>query len=176
MNDTLTIILSSAVIAAVVSSLIGPYFNRSQERRRSKAAVLSALMHVERSRWASKAHTYEKYISDVQELRATALVARAYRPLVEYYVQMSAVARSGSDDDFEASGEDSEFAGSVDSDVADFTTQVAEVLSDYLWHPYLARIGMKRRLTELKKKHGDLQLKYMHTQASSRIYDWERTI
>jgi len=176
MNDIVVVVLSSAVIAAIVSSLIGPYVNRAQERRRSKAEVLQALMSVEVLRWASHKHPYEKYLEAVQKLRAAALIARTHRELLELYVQASALARSGSDDDFETQG-DSEFGGSIDSDVANFVSAAAEALTFSLWRPYSSRLGVKKTLEDLRSRRVRLKRKYTAKKARfDRIYDWDRVI
>jgi len=176
MNEYLSILLSGAVGGAIVSSLIAPYLNRYQERRKIKADVLKALMNVELSRWSSRKNSFEHYMKDIQELRASAMIARAHRPLIEFYVQASALARSGSDDDFESS-KDNEFGGSIDTDVSEFVSDSAALLTDYLWHPHLSRLHLATRLQALRTTRAKLQKKYSAKKSPSRhIYDWERII
>jgi hypothetical protein len=152
MNSSSLLVLVSALLGAAVTSLIGPYLLQTKERRIARAKVITALMKVEKLRWGNC--DYSTLQSQIAELKATALMARADRQLIEYYSHLALTSHFSAR---EETVEENETVRMIPSALSSHIDSALEAVSLTLWHP--ARTAPFRKLTLIRLKAKEKELK-----------------
>lgn len=138
--------VSSLLTAAGVGGLAVSWFSRSGERREARAAVRAALSELEYHRWTADttAETAVRFGHAVRSFEVAALVSGLPREVTERYSRAARVSAALTKDKV-ARGE----PVGIEIEVAEHLERYAEVVADYLWQPFRARIVYKRRLAAL---------------------------
>jgi hypothetical protein len=148
-------ILGGALGGAIVSSVLAPLIAQRRERREVRAAVISAIANVERSRWEPSAKR-EEFRAAVVSLRAAAMVAGAKRRVVDRYAFLAQVARRTSETSWELQP-DPEVGGTISSQLNVLVRDAAELLVDHLWHPVRSHGLLRFRLIRGRRKEQRLR-------------------
>lgn len=163
-------LLTGAIGGALISSVLGPYFTQSKERRQARADVLNALMQVENTRWADSDTTFIDFRKAVTTLKAVALVAGVNSEITDTYTRLASIARRTSQDDFdEATEEDIATAGGIPVALSDLTRDAAEVLILAIRHPFTRQWQRRKLLNALAARTKEVK-KTTHTHPP---VDWD---
>lgn len=148
MEQNLLYLIGGGIGGALITSIVGPYIVQSKDRRAARAAVLKAIMAVERAQWhETDCATLHNRIA---ELKATALIARADRKLVDYYSRIAKVTyHSAEEHDIE---DDGELIWMLPATMTKFSGDTLEALVRTLWHPTKTRLLRGATLKKLQKQ------------------------
>lgn len=149
MADTSLVDLVSTAGAALIGGLAGPWLLRGPERRAARASVQTAFaeMDVLRSKPGLSWHEYD---SLERNIRKSALIARLPRDAVDLFTTVSEICWKHAQ--FRESPRhedvlDSEFPG----EFVVLLSNVDDLMVDLCWKPWIARIGLRRRLNKIDR-------------------------
>lgn len=145
-------LLTGAIGGALISSVLGPYFTQSKERRQARADVLNALMQVEDTRWADQETTYVDFRKAITTLKAAALVAGINSDITDTYTRLAAIARRTSQDNYEEAPDEEMASGAIPIELSDLTRDAAEVLITGIRRPFTSRWQRRQLLKAIAAK------------------------
>ena len=146
-------ILLTVLSTLGIGTFIGQYLLGGQQRREVRSRVLSALEDVEGARFGGDGgSTFREFRRTIQQLEASALVARIPRPAVEDYVFLATTAWRTCNphpDDYYAPDEEPPWISRA------FNSVVIEAAGDvarYVWHPVTGGFRFKDRVADRRKR------------------------
>jgi len=148
----------NAVVTTAASAGFGavaaPLLFGVPERRRARGDAQDALSRVEFTRYPDRSRTWHEFSESVHRLRATTLVARAPRELVNEYVFLARTGRIVSDAVRKTPAEPGEgsYRSLLRPEHSECIRDAADLLADALWHPITSRFGRARKLAALRAK------------------------
>ncbi|MGW9568373.1 hypothetical protein [Prescottella equi] len=138
---------ASVIGALGLGSFVGQYLIGAQGRRQARSEVLLRLAECEAARWAGPNEEADipPFRQAIRQFEKAALVAGTPRSIVEHYQQLAFVAMWSSE--LEADSDPNAYdLGRIDDNLADLVRKSALDLSRVVWHPWVHRVGMRRRI------------------------------
>lgn len=146
--------LLSIATALGVGGILGGLFERGTERRAARAKVLEALGKLEEQRWAPD---NDEVRVRSREFLVAAMVARIPVDLARTYAHLALASGYLSRADWEQTGPNGQGAGAIDGELAEITTDAAQLVVLAAWRPWYSFRRRRGELGRIVRKRAKIQ-------------------
>ncbi len=150
-SSWLAIIISSGLISAFVSAILGPILMQGRDRLSSRAKAIEAIRVVEVHKWAGRPEG--AFRDKLAGLEGATLIARSDRKLVKLYMYTAYVLRCYVDDTR---------TEGVPAELVELSSFAAECLIKTLWYPFITFPVRRHYRSMIERKINDAKTALKH--------------